>query len=105
MYKIFFCDDSYLYLHVELQYPYKALKKAFYCLRHQQISFITAINKSPKALFQNQMLRLLGKVLHVRVNQIYCLVTFKQIERHDYNTWFAVHIYFTGRSHFYRSLV
>lgn len=36
------------------------------------------------------MLRLLGKVLHVRVNQIYCLVTFKQIERHDYNTWFAV---------------
>lgn len=51
--RLFVCDDSYLYLHVELQYPYKALKKAFYCLRHQQISFIAAINKSPKALFQN----------------------------------------------------
>lgn len=41
------------------------------------------------------MLRLLGKVLHVRVNQIHCLVTFKQIERHDYNTWFAVHYIYT----------
>lgn len=100
MYMHFFCSRCYSYMKVVLQCPYETLKKAFCCLRYQKYLPRRNLRRNqPKALFQNEMLRLLREVLHGRVNQIYCFVTFKQIERHGYNTRFAVHP-FTGRSLF-----